>query len=116
MDKESILNKIDSVTKTIHVDAWSDDVIIRQLTALERATLHDETADLQESEKESDQVQVMARALTYFLCDESGARMFESEDWEKLAAKSTDALRQIFVEGMKLSAMGAKAKDEAKKK
>lgn len=116
MDKGAILGIKDSITKKVRVDVWDTDVYLRQLSALERAKLHDETINLQESEKESDQVQLMATALTYFLSDENGKRLFNSDEWESIADKSTDAIRTLFVEGMKLSTMGNAAKEEAKKK
>jgi len=116
MDKNEILSFRDLETKSITVPAWGKDIHIRQLSAYERAILNEKTLPLQESDKDSDQIEVMALACAYFICDENGTRLFTDEDAVALRDKSAEALQFIFMEGMKYNAMTAEAREKAKKK
>lgn len=114
--RAEILDIQDLKVKQIDVPAWNKKVFIRQLSAHDRAELNDKTLDIQESEKLSDQVTVMATSVSYFLSDANGNRLLSDEDVPALTGKSIASLEHIFVEGMRFSALGSEGKAESKKK
>jgi len=116
LDKKAILAAPDLDIKEISVKAWGGDIVIRQLSGKERAEFEDETSDLNESKKQSDQIRAMAIFCTYIICDENQKRIFESDEADSLSSKSLKALKHIFNEGLAFNAARPEDIDNLAKK
>lgn len=115
MNRDDFLKKADLKFKEITVPVWGK-VYIRQVSAFERAQMNEQTLSMQDSDKDTDQIRMMAIACTYFMSDDTGVRLLQEGDEEDLLKKAQEPVEAVFFAGMKYASMGEKAISKAKKK
>jgi hypothetical protein len=94
--RDQIFDANDLKTKVVPVKEWDLEITVRELSGGQRDEvfrLHDESAD----------INAVCRTIELGAIDESGNRIFEDGDAEKLAGKSDAALTTLYSEIMKLS-------------
>jgi len=94
--RDQILAANDLKTKVIPVDEWKLKLTVQELNGGDRDEvfrLHELSAD----------IKAVCRTIELGVIDETGARVFDDGDAEKLAGKSDSALTKIYSEIMKIS-------------
>lgn len=99
LNRDSILNALDLQREVVDVPEWGGSVIITELSAADLLKFGAAMGD-----EESQQVFV-AKALTWFIVDEGGDRVFTGEDAEMLAGKSLPVLQRLWDVAARLNAM-----------
>jgi hypothetical protein len=103
--RDQILAVNDLKTKLVPVKEWDLEITVRELSGGERDEifrLHDASAD----------INAVCRTIELGAIDESGNRVFEDGDAEKLAGKSDSALTTIYSAIMKLSGCDVDNREE----
>lgn len=113
LSKEQILSCNDLTQEVVNIPEWGGDIIVRCLTGeerdeLERLTLKEKS----DGSREVDLQNFRAKLISLCVVDESGQRMFSSEDALALSKKSAKAIDRIFASAEKLS--GLRREDEEK--
>lgn len=99
LSKEDILEANDTEeVREVEVPEWGGSVYVGEMTAAERDRLEDDTYDLNERGEMQDlsMVGYRARVLALTLRDEDGERIFEYEDWRKIADKAAKPVDKVF--------------------
>lgn len=101
LNRESILNAPDLKREVVEVPEWGGSVIISELSAADRLKFGASASD------ESDERIFVAKALTWFIVDEGGDRIFCEDDTDLLAGKSLLVLKRLWGIASKLSTLDA---------
>lgn len=104
LDKAGILAAKDLKREEVPVPEWGEGavVLVKQLSAMERMAFFSSTG----KEENKDQHGI-SLALTHFIVNEDGSRLFEENEAAVLAGKSLDVLVRIFDAVKKLNGMEA---------
>jgi hypothetical protein len=113
MNKEEILNLIDTKVEKFHVDAWSRDIWVRTYSAADRSRLIDRHNS--EESIANHHEDYLAALAAYSICDADGKRLFSDADIPALSQKSGAALEQIGSHVTTMNSLGTTAIDDAKK-
>jgi hypothetical protein len=111
LDKKTIIAAKDLKRETVEVPEWGDgaQIIIGELSAGDRLKFgHAVTAE------ENQGKLFVSNALTWFIINEDGSRMFDESDAEDLAGKSMDVLTRLFHVAEKLNKIGKAVEKEIK--
>lgn len=110
--REVIESVRDLKTAIVDVPEWGEDaqVIVTELSAHDRLKF----SEALESEENKEQLYV-ALALTWFVVDGDGVRIFTDADAHILAAKSPVVLCRIFEKAQEINKLGGEVEAEAKK-
>jgi hypothetical protein len=109
LTKDAILKAQDLNFVTINVPEWGGDVRIKQMSALDRASL----AEISNNEKgDIGNQRVMLKLLSLVLVDDQGQPLFNEDDIESLGSKSGNVLNRLANEALKLNAMTKEANEE----
>ena len=100
LSKEQILNARDREIVKVEVPEWGGSIYLKSLSGSDRDEF--ESISVQANEKKNWK-NIRAQLLVYTITDESGNKLFEKKDIEKLGAKSGKVLDRLFVESQKLS-------------
>lgn len=105
--RESILNCDDLPKEKVTVPEWKQTVYVRSMTAKERDEYE---MDLIANRDSGESQLLMARSKLVALCtvDEKGKRIFNWEDVEALAQKSSKAIGRISEAAQILNALSEK--------
>jgi hypothetical protein len=110
LTKDAILKAEDIKTKTVTIEEWGGDVMIKGMTAERHAIFE----DLQRGQKKNDALAYYAASI---LINEDGSPLFDSvEDIKALNGKSNTALIKILTAGMELNGIGEEDFEEEAKK
>lgn len=107
LNRDLILQALDLKREVVPVPEWGGDVILSELSAADRIKFGAAMGN------EDDQQVFVARALTWFIVDEGGDRVFTEGDSGVLAGKSLPVLQRLWDVAAQLNAM--KADDDAVK-
>ena len=103
----------DIESRVITVDAWGLDVMVKSMTARDRARMIGNSVQQNNQFRLEDILPDLVILCTFD--PESGERVFLDGDREALLAKSAAAIEQIATVAMELSGMNDDAVDEAGK-
>jgi hypothetical protein len=110
---EIIFAKSDIAEELIHVDAWGVDILVKAMTARDRARMVEQAGG---GEANMNLEQILPDLVILCSYDpESGERIFVPSDRDALLAKSADPIEKIALKAMALSGMSDTAVDEAGK-
>jgi hypothetical protein len=110
---EIIFAKSDIAEELIHVDAWGVDILVKAMTARDRARMVEQAGG---GEVNMNLEQILPDLVILCSYDpESGERIFMPSDRDALLAKSADPIEKIALKAMALSGMSDTAVDEAGK-
>lgn len=112
ISKESIEAVQDLKTAIVDVPEWGKNAQVRvtELSAQDRLNFSESMGD----DENKDHIYV-ALALTWFIVDENGTRIFTDKDAPMLAGKSLTVLRRIFDKAQEINKIGGELEAEAKK-
>lgn len=99
LNKASIINALDLQREVVEVPEWGGSVILSELSAADRLRFGVAIGG------EDDQRVFVAKALTWFIVDEGGDRIFTEGDADILAGKSLPVLQRLWDVAAKLNAM-----------
>jgi len=102
LSKEAILQADDLPRKTVKVQEWGGDVIVRSMTGVERDAWEMETYAGGKVNMDN----ARARLVALTAIDEKGERLFTSEEADLLGKKSAKALAKVFAAAQKLNGLG----------
>jgi len=110
---EIIFAKSDIAEELVHVDAWGVDILVKAMTARDRARMVEQAGG---GEANMNLEQILPDLVILCSYDpESGERIFVPSDRDALLAKSADPIEKIALKAMALSGMSDTAVDEAGK-
>jgi len=110
---EIIFAKSYIAEELIHVDAWGVDILVKAMTARDRARMVEQAGG---GEASMNLEQILPDLVILCSYDpESGERIFMPSDRDALLAKSADPIEKIALKAMALSGMSDTAVDEAGK-
>jgi hypothetical protein len=93
LDKNSILNASDLKSETVPCPEWGGDVIIREISAIDRDRLWPALVD---GEGKNDPINLASKVLVRCIVDESGSRIFADGEAEALGKKCTGVINRLF--------------------
>ena len=100
-------------TETLAVPEWGGEVLVRELTAGERATFEEAAGN---AVKSNSPIRDIRERLALLACvDESGASLFDESDFPALQRTSGAALARVADLAMALSGMTADEDDALEK-
>jgi len=111
---DDILSTDDRPTKTSHIDAWDEDIIIRALSGFHRSQLEALGGKIRDGD--------VSKGIMwdyYSLCviksvvDSKGDLVFKKKDKQRLREKSAAAIEQIADEVLKLSGLNPEDIEDA---
>ena len=103
LSKEAILKADDLPKKTVTVEEWGGDVIVRSMTGVERDAWEIE----QYGSGKVNMKNMRARLVAVTAIDEKGKRLFTQEEAEELGKKSAKAIAKVYDAASKLNGLGA---------
>jgi len=110
---EIIFATSDIAEELVHVDAWGVDILVKAMTARDRARMVEQAGG---GEANMNLEQILPDLVILCSYDpESGERIFVPSDRDALLAKSADPIEKIALKAMALSGMSDTAVDEAGK-
>jgi len=110
---EIIFAQSDIAEELIHVDAWGVDILVKAMTARDRARMVEQAGG---GESNMNLEQILPDLVILCSYDpESGERIFVPSDRDALLAKSADPIEKIALKAMALSGMSEDAVDAAGK-
>lgn len=115
LGRDQILAVEDLPRELVEVPEWGGAVWVRGLTGAERADYMQALVEIDDKGKARARVGQGELRLAYLcMCDEGGARLFDSgPDLEALGRKSSQALRRVVEVAERLSGIGADAVERA---
>jgi hypothetical protein len=119
LNKEDILEADDTADlREVEVPEWGGSVYVGEMTAAERDRLEDDTYDLDERGQMSglSMVGYRARVLALTLRDEDGERVFDYEDWRKIADKAAKPVDRVFEVATEINGLSEEDIEETVKK
>ena len=109
---EIIFAKSDIAEEVIHVEAWGVDILVKAMTARDRARMVEQAG----GDAGINLEQILPDLVILCSYDpESGERIFLPSDRDALLAKSADPIEKIALKAMALSGMSEDAVDAAGK-
>jgi len=108
LNRDSILQALDLKREVVEVPEWGGTVILTELSAADRLKFGAAMGG------KDDQRVFVAKALTWFIVDEGGDRIFTEDDADMLAGKSLPVLQRLWDVAAKLNAMKTEGDDEVK--
>jgi len=115
LSKDQILSAVDRPTRTVNVPEWGGDVVVRSISAKERA---DYTNSLMELDSKGEYRykpgDLNSKLLARCLADEDGNRLFSDDEIDALGQKSAAVLDRLFKVAEEMNGLGDKAVDDAK--
>lgn len=115
LSKQEILGCSDLPTRTVQVEQWGGEVLIRTLNGVEREELEKRIQRFRSSSSVTAKSAVRAVAVVMAAVDEDGNALFSDSDTEALAKKSGAALDLLFDEILDLNGMTKRAAEELEK-
>lgn len=112
LTRDVILAAVDLKTETVPVPEWGGDVEVRGLTGAERDAFEQSLY----VDNKFTASNIRARLVAFCVCDEKGERVFSDKDAEALGRKSGLALDRVYDVAQRLSGIGKKELEEARKK
>ena len=106
--REQILETNDLPLEAVEVHEWKTTVYMRGMNASERD--HWEMSIYENKGIKMDNIR--ARLVVLTLCDESGNRLFNDEEVEKLGKKNAKVINKLFEIAQRLSGIGQKDVEE----
>lgn len=119
LNKEDILEADDTADlREVEVPEWGGSVYVGEMTAAERDRLEDDTYDLDERGQMSglSMVGYRARVLALTLRNEDGERVFDYEDWRKIADKAAKPVDRVFEVATEINGLSEEDIEETVKK
>ena len=110
LDKSTILAALDLKKQTVPVSEWGGDVIVQEMTALDRDRLVSETR----AGETTDTVNYAAKVLVRCLANEDGSRMFDDNEAETLGRKSPTVIAKLFAVASKLNGTDTTIENQSK--
>jgi len=109
---EIIFATSDIAEETIHVNAWDVDILVKAMTARDRAKMVEQAG----GETGMNLEQILPDLVILCSFDPAtGERIFQPSDRDALLAKAADPIEQIAIKAMALSGMSQDSVDEAGK-
>ena len=109
---EIIFATSDIASEVIHVTAWNVDILVKAMTARDRAKMVEQAG----GETGMNLEQILPDLVILCSYDPTtGERIFLPGDRDALLAKAADPIEQIAIKAMALSGMSQEAVDEAGK-
>ena len=109
---EIIFATSDIAEETIHVNAWDVDILVKAMTARDRAKMVEQAG----GETGMNLEQILPDLVILCSFDTAtGERIFQPSDRDALLAKAADPIEQIAIKAMALSGMSQDSVDEAGK-
>lgn len=116
LNREAILNAQDLPTEVVPVPEWGGDVLVRGLNGTDRDKFEMGSVEMKDGKVvDFKRDNVRARLVGLCIVDEQGNRVFSDADIEALGRKSGTALDRVFDVAQRLSGIGKKAQEEARK-
>jgi len=100
LNKDDILDSIDSKTITLEVPEWGGQVLVSTMSGFARDRFE---ASMVGKQGGANLVNIRAKLAAATLVDEDGKLMFSESDIEKLGKKSCAALDRVFEASQKLN-------------
>ena len=114
LSKDQILCCQDIETRTVHVEPWGGDIILRTMNGIEREKLETQIEKFKKSGVNAKGA-VRAVALVMTAVNEAGEHLFMFDDVEELAKKSGAALDCAFEHVLSMNGMSKKDAEELEK-
>lgn len=112
LNKNTILSAVDLARETVNVPEWGGDIVLQEMTALDREKLRGEL-DIDGDKVSTDNL--AGRVLVRCIVDDAGVRIFNDDDAEILGNKGQKPLRRLFEKAMAMNAMFTDDEEEVKK-
>ena len=115
--RDKILNAKDQRKEKVYIDEWDAEIEVRSMTGKERADLLRKCMIRDDKgEREVDFEKLTVHAIIACCYDpETGEKLFEETDRDMLNTKNAGALEKLSETAFKLSGLGDKAKEKARK-
>ena len=112
--RDRILSSADIPSEVVHVPEWDCDVLVKGMTAGDRARMLQRATDAQT--QQVDFAAVYPEVIIATVHDpETGEQVFEPSDRDNVMSKAGAAIERLVTVGMRLSGMSADAVDVAGK-
>jgi hypothetical protein len=108
LSKNNILTAADLKRETVPCPEWGGDVIVQEISALDRDRLWKTLIDVDGNQ---DPINTASKVLVRCLVDEEGSRLFCDEEAETLGKRSTTVINRLFAVAQRLNKIVAEEYD-----
>ena len=112
LTKEQILGADDLKREKVKVREWGGEVIVQEMTAVERVALMEWGIRLREEDETKYNTQAAAKIVSLCVVDEGGDKLFEDADLDLLVRKNHRILERISEVARRLSGMREEDNEE----
>jgi len=109
--RESILNNNSLKSESMHVDEWGVDIVIKEMTARQRA----EFEDMIQGDQDDKGVYFRGLLVVSTVHDAAGNQVFTADDIDQLMEQSGGVIGRIAQKALTLCGMSGDAIEEAEK-
>lgn len=116
LSKDQILEATDIAYQTVSVPEWGGEVRVASMSGTDRDAFESSLVIVGADGAVSRNLDNMrVKLLVMTLVDESGNRMFSTDDLAMLGRKSAAAIERVYAVATKLNGIGAQAEADAEK-
>jgi len=112
LDRKTILEAKDLITKTVNVPEWGGDVKIRSMTGTERDAFEASLFEGKGDNRQTNMKNLRAKLLAKCLVDQDGKNLFSEKDITDLGGKSAKALDRLYAVARDLNGIGTEDEEE----
>ena len=109
LNRDDIKQAMDLPSQIVHIDEWNGDVKVQAMCTRDRIAFEKKNAG---SKSELD---TMLFLIMYSCVDDNGVRLFNDDDYDLLASKSSNALFQLFQASIALSTLSKQGVEDIAK-
>ena len=116
LTKDQILEANDLKNEAVDVPEWGGTVFVRTMTGADRDQFENSmVSTLPDGTRKTDMSNLRAKLVALTLVDETGARLFDVTDVDRLGLKAAGALEKVFVVAQRINGLGGQAEEAASK-
>lgn len=116
LTKDQILEASDLKNEPVEVPEWGGSVLVRTMTGADRDAFESSMITEQpDGTRKPNMSNLRAKLVALTVVDETGNRLFDVSDIDRLALKSASALERVFAAAQRLNGLGAQAEADAAK-
>lgn len=116
LSKDQILEADDLKTETVEVPEWSGSVIVRSMTGADRDAFENSLVTVKaDGTRVPNMVNMRTKLVALTVVNESGGRMFDETEVDRLALKSAAALKRVYEAAERINGVGQAAQADAEK-
>lgn len=116
LSKDQILEADDLKSEEVQVPEWNGSVLVRTMTGADRDSFESSLVTIKpDGSRVPNYTNMRAKLVAMTVVNESGGRMFDETEVDRLALKSAAALKRVYEAAERINGVGQAAQADAEK-